>query len=68
MIEAGGDTKKSRIFLVADASEKIRIGGLPGGTFHEIRERLTFVEIQQIHELYARKKRYKELEEQIGVF
>jgi predicted RNA-binding protein len=61
------DLWNSRIFLVADASEKAKTDGLLSGTFHEIRERLTFVEIQQIHELYARKKGYKELEEHIGI-
>jgi hypothetical protein len=61
------DLWNSRIFLVAAAPEKTKVDGLLSGTFHEIRERLTFVEIQQIHELYTRKKGYKELEEHIGI-
>jgi predicted RNA-binding protein len=62
------DLWNSRIFLVADASEKSRIDGLLCGTFHEIRERLKFIQIPEVRELYARKKAYKELEIQIGMF
>jgi predicted RNA-binding protein len=62
------DLWNSRIFLVAAPTERTKIDELLSGTFHEIRERLTFVEIPQVHELYARKKGYKELEERIGIF
>ena len=61
------DLWNSRIFLVAAGQEKPKFDSLMSGTFHEIRERLRFVEIIKMEDLYARKKAYRELEETLGI-
>jgi len=40
---------------------------LLSGTFHEIRERLKFLDINKVEELYSRKKSYRELEDSLGI-
>lgn len=61
------DLWNSRIFLVAVPAEKSKADSLLSGTFHEIRDRLTFLEIEKVQELYARKKAYMELEKDVGI-
>lgn len=61
------DLWNSRLFIVAAAAEKPKVGTLLSGTFHEIRERLRFVEIDKVLDLYARKKAYRELEDDLGI-
>lgn len=45
------DLWNSRIFIVAAELEKAKVDSLTSGTFHEIRERLKFIEIDQVGEL-----------------
>jgi hypothetical protein len=61
------DLWNSRIFLVAGPADKDKAESLLSGTFHEIRGRLAFVEIEKMQELYAKKKAYRELEEDVGI-
>lgn len=61
------DIWNSRIFLVAAAEERPKADALLAGTFHEIRERLRFIDIDRVEELYSRKKAYKQLEEDLGI-
>jgi len=61
------DLWNSRIFLVAAAADRTKSQSLLSGTFHEIRERLTFIEVETVQELYARKKAYRDLEKDIGI-
>ena len=61
------DLWDSRIFLVADHAERNKAEALLSGTFHEIRDRLTFLEIEKMQELYTGKKAYRELEEDVGI-
>lgn len=61
------DLWNSRIFIVASRGDKAKVDHLMSGTFHEIRDRLTFVEIKKLDELYARKKAYRNLEESMGI-
>lgn len=61
------DLWNSRIFLVAAASEKTRFESLTSGTFHEVRERLRFIEIGELENLYSRKKAYRQLEDSLGI-
>jgi len=61
------DLWNSRIFLVASASEIPKVELLLSGTFHEIRERLKFIDISKLEELYSRKKSYRELEDSLGI-
>ncbi len=61
------DLWNSRIFLVAAASERTKFESLMSGTFHEVRERLQFIEIPKLEELYSRKKAYRQLEDELGI-
>jgi predicted RNA-binding protein len=61
------DLWNSRIFLVAAAADRSKAESLLNGTFHEIRDRLTFIEIEKMQELYARKKAYRDLEKDVGI-
>jgi len=61
------DLWNSRIFLVADAADRSKAQSLLSGTFHEIRETLTFIEVEKVQELYARKKAYRDLEKDVGI-
>jgi predicted RNA-binding protein len=61
------DLWNSRIFLVAGPPDRKKAESLLSGTFHEIRGRLAFIEIEKMQELYARKKAYRELEEDVGI-
>lgn len=61
------DLWNRRIFIVAGSAEKGNVEALLNGTFHEILDRLTFIQIEKLHELYARKKAYRELEEVVGI-
>jgi nanoRNase/pAp phosphatase (c-di-AMP/oligoRNAs hydrolase) len=62
------DLWNSRIFLVGLPEEKPKVDTLLSGTLHEIRERLRFVDIAKVGELYSRKRAYKEMEEQLGIY
>jgi predicted RNA-binding protein len=61
------DLWNSRIFLVAAVEEKSRVDNLLSGTFHEIRRRLRFLEINKVQQLYSHKKAYRELEKTLGI-
>ena len=53
--------------LVAAQAELPKVNSLLSGTFHEIRERLKFVDISKVEELYSRKKAYRQLEDTLGI-
>jgi len=61
------DLWNSRIFLVAGPGDREKADFLLTGTFHEIRDRLAFIEIEKMQELYTKKKAYRELEEDVGI-
>ncbi|MBI2246916.1 MAG: hypothetical protein HYU65_03115 [Armatimonadetes bacterium] len=57
----------SRAYLVAASDELRKYDSLVTGAFHEVRERMTFIELPRIEELYRSKLHFKELERQIGI-
>ena len=61
------DLWNSWIFLVASPGDREKAESLLSGTFHEIRDRIAFVEIGKIQELYTKKKAFRELEEDMGI-
>jgi len=61
------DLWNSHIFIVAPESERDKVNTLLSGTFHEISNRLDFIELQQVEELYKRKKSYKDFEKELGI-
>jgi hypothetical protein len=61
------DLWNSHIFIVAPESERDKVNTLLSGTFHEISSRIDFIELQQVEELYKRKKSYKDFEKELGI-
>jgi predicted RNA-binding protein len=61
------DLWNSRIFLVAAASDEAKFNTLISGTFHEIRERIRFIDTGKVEDLYSRKKAYRQLEDALGI-
>jgi len=61
------DLWNSRVFLVAAASEEAKFSALVSGTFHEIRERVRFIDTSKLEDLHSRKKAYSELEGSLGI-
>lgn len=57
----------SNIFLVGKEEHRRSVNELVGGTFHEIQERLRFLELPQIQDLYQRKRAYRQLEAELGL-
>jgi hypothetical protein len=58
----------SNVFLVSSEEHRSSTNQLLEGTFREMRPRLRFVELRQVEELYQRKRAYRELEGQLGMF
>lgn len=58
----------SHIFLVGKPEHKSSALQLCDGAFHEIRERVRFLELAQVEELHRRKTAYREYEDQLGIF
>ena len=61
------DLWNSNIYLVGSDEHRGPASQLLGGTFHEIRDRLKFIEIGQVEQLYERKRSYRDLENQLGI-
>lgn len=61
------DLWNSNIFIVASESDHRNVNNLLSGTFHEIDNRLKFIDLDRVEELYQRKKAYFELEKELGI-
>jgi predicted RNA-binding protein len=61
------DLWNSHIFIVAPESERSKVNNLLSGAFHEIGSRINFIELEQVDELYRRKKNYKDFEKELGI-
>ncbi len=61
------DLWNSKVFLVGKEEHVTPMSQLLNGTFHEIRDRLCFIELSQVEELYKRKRAYREFENQLGI-
>jgi predicted RNA-binding protein len=61
------DLWNSHIFIVAHESDHIKVNSLLSGTFHEINNRINFIELAQVEELYKRKKSYRDFEKELGI-
>jgi len=62
------DLWNSHIFLVATLGEKGKYQELLSGTFHEVAERMRFVDITLVTELLEKKRDYKGMEQALGIF
>lgn len=61
------DLWNSQIFLVASKSDSAKVNNLMSGSFHEINDRMKFIELEKIEELYKRKKAYYDFEKELGI-
>ncbi len=61
------DLWNSHIFIVATHDDRSKVDKLLAGTFHEINERIKYLELDKIEELYKRKKAYFDLERELGI-
>lgn len=61
------DLWNSNIFLVGKQEHRGPFNELVQGTFHEVQNRLQFIESNQIEELHQRKRAYREFEGQLGI-
>ena len=61
------DLWNSHIFIVAPQADHNKCENLLSGTFHEITDRIKFIESNKIEELYKRKKAYLDFENELGI-
>jgi len=62
------DLWNSNIYLIAHKDRQEECERLVSGTFHEISDRLTFINIDDIGKLHMLKKQYKDLEVKLSIF
>jgi len=61
------DLWNSHIFLTADLGVRAKYEDLLSGTFHEIQNRIKFISLNEMVELYRRKSSYKKFEKELGI-
>jgi len=61
------DLWNSRLFLIASQADHEKARKLLSGSFHEINNQIRFVELDEVDELYKRKKSYSEFERELGI-
>lgn len=61
------DLWSSRIFIVGSNTDVEKVNNLLSGTFHEIGDRLKFIDLETVRELYRSKKYFKDLERTLGL-
>ena len=61
------DLWNSHIFIVASEKDLDKTNSLLSGTFHEINNRIKFIELEKVEELYKRKRAYFSLEKELGI-
>lgn len=58
----------SNTYVLGKEEHRPAVTQLLGGTFHEMRDRVKFVEISQVEDLYERKRAYRDLENKLSIF
>ena len=61
------DLWNSHIYFVASEKDYGKATSLLSGTFHEINDRVKYIELEKVEELYKRKKAYFDLEKVLGI-
>ena len=61
------DLWNSHIFIVASEKDLNKATSLLSGTFHEINNRIKYIELEKVEELYRRKKAYFDFENELGI-
>jgi hypothetical protein len=66
-LKSAFDLWNSNLFLAGPGDQRRSFDQLAGGSFHEIRHRVQFLELATVEELYRRKRSYLEYERQLGI-
>jgi hypothetical protein len=66
-LKHASDLWNSNIFIVAPQTDYDKFENLLCGTFHEISNRVKFIELNKVDELYRRKKAYLDFEKELGI-
>ena len=61
------DLWNSHIYIVAADNDRNKVNSLLSGTFHEIDQRINFIELNQVAELYGKKRAYLDFENSLGI-
>lgn len=61
------DIWNSNIFLIAGRKDIEKAGMLLNGTFHEIKDRIRIISPQKIYELFQQKKKWIDIEKEVGL-
>jgi predicted RNA-binding protein len=61
------DLWNSHIFLIASNRERGKFQELLAGTFHEVSDKMYFIEIGLVKELLGKKRDYKNMEQTLGI-
>jgi hypothetical protein len=61
------DLWNSHIFLVASEKDYSKATNLLSGTFHEISDRIKYIDLEKVEKLYSLKKAYFDLETELGI-
>ncbi len=62
------DLWNSELFLALSDRDELKTATLLSGTFHEIKDRVKRLRLEDIRRLYEKKREWKELEEELGIF
>ncbi|MCW3134375.1 MAG: EVE domain-containing protein [Methanophagales archaeon] len=66
-LKHASDLWNSHIFLVATMREKSKYQELISGTFHEVADKMRFIDVTLVKELLEKKRGYKEMERALGI-
>lgn len=66
-LKHASDLWNSHIFLVATVREKSKYQELISGTFHEVADKMRFIDVTLVKELLEKKRDYKEMERALGI-
>ncbi len=66
-LKHASDLWNSHIFLVATVREKSKYQELISGTFHEVADKMRFIDVTLVKELLEKKRGYKEMERALGI-
>lgn len=62
------DLWNSNIFIIASDTNEAKVRQMLSGSFHEIAERLRFIDFEKVRKLHERKKDLIELEKEFGIY
>jgi len=61
------DIWNSNLFLITEKKQIVEVQKLLGGTFHEIKDKIHTINVEEAKELYQSKNKVKELEKKFGI-